>query len=241
MSTNNNTSSNNTASSSENLLQFPPGLMSNFSMGQQNHTNHANPAFSSNIQPSLINNRRYDFLNPVDNSRGTLEVVYGPSTGSALTQTEMTHQVNNMARNLIGYLTNSAVDIHSNSSQNHPLTLQNIRENTTSFVYTPENTNNNDKCEVCHENINNDDILRKINTCSHSFHQECIDMWFESHDSCPYCNTKIIPPTISNNTNNTVSNNTNGDTSNNTNSDISNNTNGDISNNTNDDTSNNIN
>lgn len=41
-------------------------------------------------------------------------------------------------------------------------------------------------CEVCEcENVR---ILPK---CSHGFHVECIDMWFQSHASCPLCRTPV--------------------------------------------------
>eukprot|EP01018_Ginkgo_biloba_P000211 Gb_04643 [translate_table: standard] len=39
---------------------------------------------------------------------------------------------------------------------------------------------------------------RMLPRCSHSFHTECIDMWFHSHSTCPLCRTSAKPGPPSN-------------------------------------------
>ncbi|CAO2819622.1 unnamed protein product [Amaranthus hypochondriacus] len=43
------------------------------------------------------------------------------------------------------------------------------------------------ECAICLCDFDDHDLLRLITTCSHVFHQECIDLWFQSHKSCPVC------------------------------------------------------
>ena len=86
---------------------------------------------------------------------------------------------------------------------NEGLNLNEIRNHTTLSIYT-QNSNGDDEndetkddaatisCEICHDNINNNDILRTINVCNHSFHQECVDSWFENNTICPYCRGNVI-------------------------------------------------
>jgi len=52
------------------------------------------------------------------------------------------------------------------------------------------------KCEICHDAIQDGDILRMINVCNHSFHQECVDSWFENNKICPYCRCNVIEEPI---------------------------------------------
>ncbi|KAF6134367.1 hypothetical protein GIB67_005759 [Kingdonia uniflora] len=42
-------------------------------------------------------------------------------------------------------------------------------------------------CAVCLGEFEEGKSVRVIPCCGHLFHQDCIDMWFASHDSCPLC------------------------------------------------------
>ncbi|XP_073135916.1 RING-H2 finger protein ATL2-like [Henckelia pumila] len=46
-------------------------------------------------------------------------------------------------------------------------------------------------CTVCLSEFEKDDILRLLPKCNHSFHVECIDMWFHSHSTCPLCRSRV--------------------------------------------------
>ncbi|CAH2078719.1 unnamed protein product, partial [Thlaspi arvense] len=41
------------------------------------------------------------------------------------------------------------------------------------------------ECAICLLEFDGDHVLRLLTTCYHVFHQECIDLWFESHKTCP--------------------------------------------------------
>jgi hypothetical protein len=45
-------------------------------------------------------------------------------------------------------------------------------------------------CVVCQENMNKNDIVRKL-SCNHYFHHRCIDKWLETNKKCPLCNYEL--------------------------------------------------
>ncbi|KAE9609060.1 hypothetical protein Lal_00020333 [Lupinus albus] len=48
-------------------------------------------------------------------------------------------------------------------------------------------------CAVCLDEFKDADTLRLIPTCSHVFHPSCIDVWLESHSTCPVCRANLVP------------------------------------------------
>lgn len=49
------------------------------------------------------------------------------------------------------------------------------------------------ECAVCLSEFEDDQELRTLPRCNHSFHVDCIDMWLYSHPSCPTCRTNTMP------------------------------------------------
>ena len=47
-------------------------------------------------------------------------------------------------------------------------------------------------CSICSQQIEHNNIIRKINNCSHYFHQECVDTWFAENSTCPICRINLI-------------------------------------------------
>ena len=50
---------------------------------------------------------------------------------------------------------------------------------------------NPDNCAVCQDQLKKEQEARTINHCSHMFHRECIDRWFETNVQCPCCRYDI--------------------------------------------------
>jgi hypothetical protein len=48
-----------------------------------------------------------------------------------------------------------------------------------------------DNCAVCQDQLKKEQETRTINHCSHMFHRECIDRWFETNVHCPCCRYDI--------------------------------------------------
>lgn len=46
-------------------------------------------------------------------------------------------------------------------------------------------------CVICHENINEGQVVRKIKKCGHCFHIGCLDRWLENKITCPTCRADI--------------------------------------------------
>ncbi|CAI9753536.1 unnamed protein product [Fraxinus pennsylvanica] len=47
------------------------------------------------------------------------------------------------------------------------------------------------ECAVCLCEISNGEKARLLPKCKHGFHVECIDMWFQSHSTCPLCRNPV--------------------------------------------------
>ncbi|KAL8484936.1 hypothetical protein ACS0TY_027295 [Phlomoides rotata] len=47
------------------------------------------------------------------------------------------------------------------------------------------------ECAVCLSEFEEREIVRLLPKCNHSFHIECIDMWFNSHSTCPLCRSPV--------------------------------------------------
>nr|GMC75929.1 RING-H2 finger protein ATL60-like [Ipomoea batatas] len=51
------------------------------------------------------------------------------------------------------------------------------------------------ECAVCLCEVSEGEKARLLPKCNHGFHVECIDMWFQSHSTCPLCRNPISNPT----------------------------------------------
>ena len=47
-----------------------------------------------------------------------------------------------------------------------------------------------DDCSICLENIINEEH-KKITTCNHTFHEECMAKWMSLNHSCPLCRKNL--------------------------------------------------
>lgn len=63
-------------------------------------------------------------------------------------------------------------------------TDQHLSENT--YVYRSE-ISLNDNCSICQDPMEAGQETRTILACSHCFHRDCIDRWFQEHVQCPTC------------------------------------------------------
>ncbi|KAI4352607.1 hypothetical protein L6164_006843 [Bauhinia variegata] len=49
----------------------------------------------------------------------------------------------------------------------------------------------NSQCTVCLSEYHDEDILRILPNCGHSFHVTCIDIWLHQHSTCPVCRISL--------------------------------------------------
>ncbi|CAL5048104.1 unnamed protein product [Urochloa decumbens] len=48
-------------------------------------------------------------------------------------------------------------------------------------------------CAVCLEAMKAGEAARRLPACAHAFHVGCIDMWLDSHATCPVCRCHVVP------------------------------------------------
>ncbi|KDP40622.1 hypothetical protein JCGZ_24621 [Jatropha curcas] len=49
------------------------------------------------------------------------------------------------------------------------------------------------ECAVCLSEVAEGEKTRLLPKCNHGFHVDCIDMWFQSHSTCPLCRNSVVP------------------------------------------------
>lgn len=59
------------------------------------------------------------------------------------------------------------------------------------FVYSDKTHPEPLECAVCLSEFEENEKGRILPNCNHSFHLECIDMWFHSHSTCPLCRSPV--------------------------------------------------
>ncbi|XP_060206039.1 RING-H2 finger protein ATL3-like [Lycium barbarum] len=47
------------------------------------------------------------------------------------------------------------------------------------------------ECSVCLSEVSEGEKTRLLPKCNHGFHVDCIDMWFQSHSTCPLCRNTV--------------------------------------------------
>lgn len=79
------------------------------------------------------------------------------------------------------------------------LSIQELSQNTSLEIceingdeMLEEGMTNQMQCAICHTDIQNNTIVRKINICGHQFHPQCIDRWFENNSTCPLCRQSVL-------------------------------------------------
>ncbi|KAI3991088.1 hypothetical protein MKX01_041307 [Papaver californicum] len=50
------------------------------------------------------------------------------------------------------------------------------------------------ECSVCLYEVEEGEKARVLPKCNHGFHVDCIDMWFQSHSTCPLCRNPVSLP-----------------------------------------------
>ncbi|CAL0306852.1 unnamed protein product [Lupinus luteus] len=61
-------------------------------------------------------------------------------------------------------------------------------------VFTFSSNSDPIDCAICLSEFKDGETGRLLPRCKHSFHIECIDMWFMSHSTCPLCRVHVECP-----------------------------------------------
>lgn len=66
------------------------------------------------------------------------------------------------------------------------------------IVFDPKESKDGLECAVCLCEVSEGEKTRLLPKCNHGFHVECIDMWFQSHSTCPLCRNPVANQNQSN-------------------------------------------
>lgn len=69
------------------------------------------------------------------------------------------------------------------------------------LVFNPTDFKDGLECAVCLSELEQGEKARMLPKCNHGFHVDCIDMWFQSHSTCPLCRDPVAPEISNSNTN----------------------------------------
>ncbi|KAF7834530.1 RING-H2 finger protein ATL2 [Senna tora] len=61
------------------------------------------------------------------------------------------------------------------------------------FAYSSKTHPECVECAVCLSEFEEGETGRVLPKCNHSFHTDCIDMWFKTHSTCPLCRAPVEP------------------------------------------------
>ncbi|XP_057422430.1 RING-H2 finger protein ATL2 [Lotus japonicus] len=61
------------------------------------------------------------------------------------------------------------------------------------FTFSPKTHPDPVECAVCLSELEDGETGRVLPKCNHTFHVDCIDMWFHSHSTCPLCRVPVEP------------------------------------------------
>ncbi|CAH8328616.1 unnamed protein product [Eruca vesicaria subsp. sativa] len=59
------------------------------------------------------------------------------------------------------------------------------------FAFSESTHGDLTECAVCLSEFEEGESGRVLPNCKHTFHVECIDMWFHSHSTCPLCRSLV--------------------------------------------------
>ncbi|GLU22539.1 hypothetical protein SLE2022_386070 [Rubroshorea leprosula] len=59
------------------------------------------------------------------------------------------------------------------------------------LVFRQEDFKDGLECAVCLSELEEGEKARLLPKCNHGFHVDCIDMWFQSHSTCPICRNPV--------------------------------------------------
>lgn len=59
------------------------------------------------------------------------------------------------------------------------------------YVYQKEGKEEEDDCVVCLGQLQQGELVVKLQFCSHFFHEKCINPWLRQHKTCPICRSKV--------------------------------------------------
>lgn len=179
----------------ENTISSEPSL-ENEGIGNENNDTNVQQTSSNNN-----NNANIDLSNLLNlNNLGLDTTLIGAVTRPIQITNNLNDSSGTITNNLqeaVGELIQNVLNIPSASLQvevldgnnnNLQTSVHSLHNGSTLSIIDEQHVQDeNNSCAICHSQFQNSDIIRTINSCSHFFHANCIEQWFQSHNNCPVC------------------------------------------------------
>ena len=169
--------------------------------GISNENNDTNVQQTSSNSNNNANNANIDLSNLLNlNNLGLDTTLIGAVTrpiqitnnlndSSGTTTNNLQEAVGELIQNILNIPSASLqVEVLDGNNNNLQTSVHSLHNGSTLSIIDEQHVQDeNNSCAICHSQFQNSDIIRTINSCSHFFHANCIEQWFQSHNNCPVC------------------------------------------------------
>ena len=169
--------------------------------GISNENNDTNVQQTSSNSNNNANNANIDLSNLLNlNNLGLDTTLIGAVTrpiqitnnlndSSGTNTNNLQEAVGELIQNILNIPSASLqVEVLDGNNNNLQTSVHSLHNGSTLSIIDEQHVQDeNNSCAICHSQFQNSDIIRTINSCSHFFHANCIEQWFQSHNNCPVC------------------------------------------------------
>ena len=179
---NNDTNVQQTSSNSNNNAHID---MSNVQQTSSNNNNNSNIDLSNLLN---LNNLGLD-TTLIGAVTRPIQIMNNLNDSSGTTTNNLQEAVGELIQNVLNIPSASLqVEVLDGNNNNLQTSVHSLHNGSTLSIIDEQHVQDeNNSCAICHSQFQNSDIIRTINSCSHFFHANCIEQWFQSHNNCPVC------------------------------------------------------
>lgn len=167
-----------------------------------NQESRSNTSEDDRSNMNLSNNTNLNIPTTTTNTETTNTGTTNINMNSSTTQTNNNdnntqHRIFNFSQgnNIFDNLTRTTFQLpvlsefrlHQNS-----LSISDLNNVSTIMTYSSLNISEDTICVICHNEIEENNIVRKLNNCSHFFHIRCLDTWLSRSTTCPVCRNNLL-------------------------------------------------
>tara|TARA_B100001094_G_C18192744_1_gene808407 strand:+ start:5546 stop:6205 length:660 start_codon:yes stop_codon:yes gene_type:complete len=118
-----------------------------------------------------------------------IQIMNNLNDSSGTTTNNLQEAVGELIQNVLNIPSASLqVEVLDGNNNNLQTSVHSLHNGSTLSIIDEQHVQDeNNSCAICHSQFQNSDIIRTINSCSHFFHANCIEQWFQSHNNCPVC------------------------------------------------------
>ena len=201
---NNNTNIRNSYNNNTNIRNSSNSNNTNIRNPYNNNTNIRNPYNSNEMSENIDREENDDNYNSTSNGQSTLSnlisQIFNPSTQSYGRSGVYSGQTITSGGLPVRWEMIYDNTLVPQEEQTVGVNIDDLSNYTTIAIYS---TLNEDEtidiiCPICQSDFEPNDIVRKINNCSHICHSVCLERWFGNHNTCPICRTSVVVENIDN-------------------------------------------